>query len=149
MNPIIEIVDQLQHPVKRYRAAEMISGGRKSRDNRGKALPPEKIDALIWGLQHRSPVVRRCCLELLDLHPDASAMPFIVASLDDPVPRVRWHAVHALLCDTCKAGDSFFTPAVAQRLHQVAERDESVKVRRYATRALAERGALGSNTART
>jgi HEAT repeat protein len=142
MNPYIELVDRLRIPAERYEAARHLSaGGRGARENRGKQLPPEKIEALIWGLSHESPVVRRCCLEILDQHPDPRAIPYIVASLEDPVPRVRWHAVHALLCDACKPGRSLFAPDVARALLQVAERDANLRVRSYARRALSERGA--------
>jgi hypothetical protein len=58
------------------------------------------------------------------------------------VPRVRWHAVHALLCDACKPGHSFFASDVAAALRQVAERDPNRKVRSYARQALSERGAV-------
>ncbi len=142
MNPYFEIVDRLGIPAERYRAAHTMSaGGRGARENRGKKLPREKVEALIWGLSHESPVVRRCCLELLDQHPDPRAVPTILSALEDPVPRVRRHAVHALLCDACKAGASLLTPDIAARLRQVAELDPSPKVRGYARRALSERGA--------
>ena len=142
MNPYFEIVDHLKIRTERYRAARTMSaGGRGARENRGKQLPPEKVEALIWGLSHQSPVVRRCCLELLDQHPDPRAVPCILGALEDPVPRVRWHAVHALICDVCKVGDSFLTSDVATRLRQVAEQDPSPKVRKYAHQALSGCGA--------
>ncbi len=142
MNPYFEIVDRLKIPAERYQAARTMSaGGRGARENRGKQLPAEKVEALIWGLSHDNPVVRRCCLELLDQHPHPRAVPSILSALEDPVPRVRWHAVHALLCDACKAGESFLTPDVAALLRRVAEHDTSPKVRNYAHRALSERGA--------
>ena len=137
VNVYLHVVDRLEIPAERYRAAHTLSaGGRGARENRGKQLPTEKIKALIWGLSHESPVVRRCCLELLDQHPDTRAVPHILSRLEDPVPRVRWHAVHALVCDACKAGASFLTADVAARLRQVAEHDPSPKVRNYAHRAL-------------
>ena len=143
MNPYIELVDRLRIPAERYQAARDLSaGGRGARENRGKQLLPEKIEALIWGLSHESPVVRRCCLELLDQHPDPRAIPYIVGTLKDPVPRVRWHAVHALLCDACKPSHSFFAPDVATALRQVAKGDPNPKVRSYARQALSERGAV-------
>jgi len=142
MNPYLEVVDRLKIPTKRFQAAQALSaGGRGARQNRGKQLPTEKIEALIWGLSHESPVVRRCCLELLDQHPDPRAVPHIVKALADPVPRVRWHAVHALLCDACKAGQSFFTTELGVALRRVAEDDPSAKVRSYARWALSERDA--------
>jgi HEAT repeat protein len=142
VNPYFRVVDSLKIPAERYRAARTMSaGGHGARENRGKRLPAEKVEALIWGLSHESPVVRRCCLELLDQHPDPQAIPYIVRALEDPVPRVRWHAVHALLCDACKAGGSFLTPNIAMRLRTVADHDPSPKVRNYARQALSERGA--------
>ncbi len=138
MNRYIEIVDRLGIPSERFKAAHLMSaGGRGARENRGKQLPEEKIDALIWGLSHQNPVVRRCCLELLDQHPDPRAVPHILATLEDPIARVRWHAVHALLCDACKDGGSFLTPEIAARLDLVASEDASAKVRNYARTALA------------
>jgi HEAT repeat protein len=143
MNPYLEVVERLQSPSERYKAAHALStGGRGARQNRGKQLPPEKIDALIWGLSHCNPVVRRCCLEQLDQHPDARAIPHILKALNDPVPRVRWHAVHALTCDACKPGHSFLTPEVEPALRQVAAEDPSQRVRQYARRALSEAGAV-------
>ncbi len=142
MNNYFEVVGRLGIPAERYKAAHTMSaGGRGARENRGKPLPAEKIDALIWGLTHENPVVRRCCLELLDQHPDARAVPHILGALEDPVPRVRWHAVHALLCDACKAGESFLTSKIAERLRRVADDDPSPKVRDYARHALSEAGA--------
>jgi len=140
MNRYIEIVERLGNPSERFEAGHLMSaGGRGARENRGKPLPEEKIDALIWGLSHKNPVVRRCCLELLDQYPDLRAVPHILAALDDPVPRVRWHAVHALLCDACKDGSSFLTPEIAARLNVVAAEDPSAKVRDY-TRTSLETG---------
>src|SRR5262245_28879670 len=142
MNPYFAVVDRLKIPTERYQAAQALSaGGRGARQNRGKPLPTEKVEALIWGLSHGSPVVRRCCLELLDQHPDPRAVPHILRALEDPVPRVRWHAVHALLCDACKVGQSFFTTDVGAALRRVAEHDPSPKVRNYARWALSERDA--------
>jgi HEAT repeat protein len=142
MNPYLELVDRLKIRAERFRAAhELSAGGHGARENRGKQLPSEKVEALIWGLSHESPVVRRCCLELLDQHPDPRAIPHIVARLADPVPRVRWHAVHALLCDACKPGSSYLTADAASALRQVAEHDPNAKVRSYARWALSDRGA--------
>ena len=137
MNQYVEIVERLGNRSERFEAAHLMSaGGHGARENRGKPLLEEKIDALIWGLSHENPVVRRCCLELLDQHPDPRAVPHILAALDDPVPRVRWHAVHALLCDACKDGGSFLTPEIASRLALVASEDPSAKVRDYTRTAL-------------
>ncbi len=134
MNPWIEVVDSFRIKSKRFEAAKLMSDGRiGARANRGRILSQEKIDALIWGLSHESPVVRRCCLEFLDQHPSDDAIPHIVSCLDDPVARVRWHAVHALTCDACKPGVSYLSADVLNRLRAMADRDPSPKVRSQAT----------------
>ncbi len=106
--------------------------GRRSLDNRGKPLPEPKLEALIWGLEHQSSPVRWFCLGGLDAHPDVRAVPRILRRLEDPVPRVRWHAVHALGCDACKEGQSLMTPEVERRLREVSEHDPSQRVRAHA-----------------
>ena len=133
-----ELVEQFESPHTRNEAMARLSGHRGARAARGKLLSPEKRAALIWGLGHASPAVRRCCLELLDTHPDEDAIPAIVALLSDPVPRVRWHAVHALACDVCKAGRSLLVAPAAEGLRRVADSDPNRRVREYAMRVLAE-----------
>ena len=139
-NPYYAVVERFKIPDERNEAGALMSAVPESmaKGNRGKALPPEKLGALIWGLSHENAAVRRCCLELLDQHPDQSAVPHIVKCLDDPIPRVRWHAVHALHCDICKAGQTFIANDIVSRLQNVAENDESKKVREYAAWALGE-----------
>ena len=80
----------------------------------------------------KNPLVRWFCLGGLDAHPDVRAVPHILRRLEDPVPRVRWHAVHALGCDACKEGQSLMTPEVERRLREVSERDPSQRVRAHA-----------------
>ena len=71
MNPWFDVVDSLKLREERFIALSRMTDGRiGARANRGRSLPFERVEALIWGLQHASPVVRRCCLELLDQHPD-------------------------------------------------------------------------------
>jgi HEAT repeat protein len=117
---------------------EITDGRPGARANRGVVeLSAEKRAALIWGLDHDNPVVRRCCLELLDQHPDPDALPHIVARLDDPVPSVRWHAVHALLCDACKPGAAYTCdPEIVERIRDIAAHDPNAKVRAQAEYAL-------------
>lgn len=139
MNPWIDVVDSLKTRAERFNALRRIEDGRiGARANRGRALAPEQVDALIWGLSHPSPVVRRCCLELLDQHPDDRAIPHIVKCLDDVVPRVRWHAVHALICDACKPGSSYLTTDVINHVRELAQSDPSPKVRAQAQWGLQE-----------
>ncbi len=140
VNPYFEVVDKFKIKDERIRWSSIMTAlpGRMGKANRGRPVSKQKLEALIWGLYHRNAAVRWGCLEHLDAHPDASAVPHIVEKLDDPVPRVRWHAVHALACDACKDGDSFLSAKVITRLEGVSQTDESKKVRGYASQVLAE-----------
>lgn len=147
-NQYYEVVDSLKHKDKRLHAQADLAGGIGAMATRGKVIPPDKLAALIWGLKHSSPVVRRCVLEILDNQPDDSAVPYIAEALDDPVPRVRWHAVHALTCEVCKDGHSNLTPEVYKRIEQIAHNDPSPRVRSAAEHALNRNGRAHVNDTR-
>jgi hypothetical protein len=60
-----------------------------------------------------------------------------VPLLDDPVPRVRRNAAHALGCLTCKpAADAILPQAVLTKLAYLALSDPNSKVRQEAARAV-------------
>ena len=140
-NPWFAVVERLGIRNERFHAALELTDGRiGARANRGRMLGEAKTAALIWGLGHDNPVVRRCCLEFLDQHPSAATVPSIVRCLDDPVPRVRWHAVHALVCDVCKPGVHYADDVVLERIRALASSDPSVKVRRQAQWGLDQLG---------
>ena len=143
-NPYFEVVDRMSIKAERLRWGSIMTAlpGRRPLENRGKPVGALKLAALIRGLEHDNPVVRWQCLEHLDTHPDATAVPHIVACLDDPVPRVRWHAVHALACDACKLGESWVSGNVETRLLALAREDSNERVREYA-RSLLRDGAPG------
>jgi len=63
------------------------------------------LDVLSRGaLKDSDSRVRRSCLILLDHLGDERHVPVFAAALrNDPVPRNRRHALHALTCDKCKA----------------------------------------------
>jgi hypothetical protein len=63
-------------------------------------LPPVR-EAIIRGLKHWSPVVRRECLQIIDHHGDDSCLPHVAPLLKDREPRVRRLAEHTLLCQRC------------------------------------------------
>ena len=143
-NPYYDVVERFRIRSERFAACQEMAPADKlgALANRGLPMPEERMDALIWGLGHESPVVRRVCLEFLDAHPHPRALPQVTTCLDDPVPRVRWHAVHAICCDVCKGGSSQLTPALVARLREIAEGDSSPKVRDHARHGLKEAGEL-------
>ncbi len=85
-------------------------------------------------LRHPSPVVRRRCLDLLDHHGDDTIGPTVVRALDDPIPRVRRHALHALTCVKCRVGA--LAVDVVASLVRVALEDPNEKVRLQAVDSL-------------
>lgn len=133
------LVVRFQRKPDRWQAmSELLGPRRPTREARGTPLPPAVLDAVIWGLGHPSAPVRWNCLDLLDTHPDARAIPEMTRLLEDPVPRVRWHAVHALTCDACKGQQPVATAAVVEKLRLMAASDESAKVRKAAAVGVSE-----------
>ncbi len=88
-------------------------------------------------LEHPSPVVRRQCLDMLDHHGDDTIGPTVVRALDDAVPRVRRHAVHALTCVKCRVGP--LAVDVVKELVRVTLNDPNEKVRLQAVDGLGRR----------
>jgi HEAT repeat protein len=135
------VVDRLADKAQRHAAAlALCDGDLSARANRGRPLAADKIEALIQGLLHPDPAVRRSCLEILDQHPAPQAVASIVDCLDDSVPRVRWHAVHALVCDACKPGTRYADAGLLRRIAEIAERDPNPRVRRQAQWGLDQLG---------
>ncbi|MFI2205538.1 HEAT repeat domain-containing protein [Streptomyces sp. NPDC020192] len=58
--------------------------------------------AIRAGLRDANPAVREHCCRLLDHLVDAESMDDLITMADDPDPRVRIAAFHALACDRCK-----------------------------------------------
>jgi hypothetical protein len=86
---------------------------------------------------HPNAKVRWQCLTLLDhLDGDESVSVFLDAMRQDPVPRVRRHALHALTCERCK--EVPLCADVVPALMECAENDANIKVRLQARRALAQ-----------
>ena len=137
-NPFFELVDRLKIKKERYILGGLLSAklGTSPSEQRGKKVSEQKLEALIWGLSHDNPVVRWQCLQLLDAHPDHRAVSDILNLLNDPVARVRWHAIHALECDACKAGESLLTPTLLSKINLLAKQDENKRVRSYAQRVV-------------
>ena len=91
--------------------------------------------AVLDGLSHPSPRVRRGCADFLDHQGgDACLKALREVALQDPVPRVRRAAVHSLGCQRCKAHP--LSGDLVELLVQVAESDGSLRVRQEAVYAL-------------
>jgi HEAT repeat protein len=113
-------------------------GGVTATELRTVVLTDAAFEALVEGLRDPNPRIRWWCIQLLDHVPDHRAITAIAGMLDDPVPRVRRNAAHALGCVVCKPEWSVGLPVeVVSKLSAVADDDPNDKVRAEARVALA------------
>jgi hypothetical protein len=114
-----------------------LTGGVTATQLRTATLTDHAFDAVVAGLADPSPRVRWWCIQVLDHVPDRRAARAIAEMLDDPVPRVRRNAVHALGCVACKPGWREALPVdVREKLERLATDDPNEKVRREAALTL-------------
>lgn len=134
------LIDKLASTQGRNEAIVALVGAINARDLARVTLRPEARAALIQGLQHPNAKVRWWCLQLMDHLADESFIPHILPLLDDPVGKVRRHAVHALTCDVCKPDRCglALSEQVRDRIAQVAVSDADVRVRKEAERGLGQ-----------
>jgi len=91
------------------------------------------VELALRGLEHRNPKVRYNCAHALDWLGDDRCVSALVALLNDPVPRVRAIALHALQCDDCKLSPLERRPDLIQVAIDWAAHDASRRVRQAAT----------------
>jgi HEAT repeat protein len=93
------------------------------------------LQAVIRGLSHPHPRVRRACAQVMDHDgSDPCVDALLHAARHDPVPAVRRFAVHSLSCQRCKA-----SPLAVDGVAALIERalsDPSISVRREAVSGL-------------
>jgi len=133
-----DLVQRLASKADRVEAIRALAGGVGATELRRATVSGRAFDALCEGLGDPNPQVRWWCIQVLDHVSDERALPAIAATLDDPVPRVRRNAVHALGCTACKPTWCGQLPTVTrQRIAHMAHHDPNAKVRAEAVRVLA------------
>ena len=138
MTPEEELVERLVDKAQRLEVMRSLLGDVNTRALRHLELSEPAFAALVGGLSHDHPQVRWWCIQMLDHCPDPRAVHAVVPLLDDPVPRVRRNAAHALGCLACKPGWSGeLSGSTIDRLVELATQDQNAKVRAEAARALA------------
>jgi hypothetical protein len=102
------------------------------------------VDVIVLGLAHRNGRARFEYAHILDSFGDARCIAPLRALMDDPVPRVRWMAIHALTCHDCNEATCPDDPELLERITHHLHHDESAKVRFHAAIALGEAGGIGA-----
>ena len=124
-----------QELVQRFRRGDGVreamfglAGGWTATELKGLRLSDPAFDALVEGLGDPHPKVRWWCIQLLDHVADERAIAAIIPLLDDPVPRVRRNAAHALGCGACKPEWSgTLDAATVHTLERLATSDENAR----------------------
>lgn len=101
---------------------------------------PLVVDVLLRGAEHANPRIRFECAHAMDWLADERCLPTLLRLVDDAVPRVRWIAMHALVCDDCKLTPLPRCPDVVPLLVAKTRTDPSVQVRRKAQYTLSMGG---------
>jgi HEAT repeat protein len=125
-----ELVQRLAVKAGRVETMRALMGAVTAIEMRGSTTKPETYAALVEGLDNPNPQVRYWCVALLDHLPDRDIVDAVAPMLDDPVPRVRRIAAHALGCTGCRPSCPLTVPQpVVERLATLAETDPNAKVR--------------------
>jgi HEAT repeat protein len=118
-------------------AIRALMGGVNARELKDVKLTDPVLAALTAGVSDPNAKRRWWCIQLLDHVDDVRAVEVIARALDDPVPRVRRNAAHALGCVACKpAWDGGLPPGALKRLQEMADHDPNAKVRAQAAATL-------------
>ena len=133
-----DLVRLLAVPSQRVMAIRELVGGVGATELRQANPSSHAMQALIDGLGNSNPQVRWWCVQLIDHLADKHALDALVPVLDDPVPRVRRNAAHALGCGACKpTWDGQLAASVITKLTAMSLSDPNAKVREEARRSLA------------
>ncbi|HUP84317.1 MAG TPA: hypothetical protein VM143_01500 [Acidimicrobiales bacterium] len=100
---------------------------------------PAAREAVEAGLLADDPTLRAQCALLIDRLAGNDSFELMLLLLDDPDPRVRHHAMHALACDRCKSDDVCALPSgqIIVAAVRMLETDPDAGVRAIALEVLA------------
>jgi hypothetical protein len=94
------------------------------------------VDALLSGVDDPNPRIRFGVAQAMDHFADARCAEPLRRMLGDPVPRVRWAALHSLSCEACKLAPIAANGDLVELVVELALSDPSIRVRRVAAYAL-------------
>lgn len=140
MTSLAKLIDAFADPRRRIPAIVELVGAINANDLRRVRVRPEAKAALIGGLDHPNAKVRWWCLQLMDHLADESYLEPILSKLDDPVAKVRRHAIHALSCGACKPNRQVLAVPIESALRGALSTDPDPRVREEARQALERLG---------
>lgn len=134
-----QLVDLLWDKSKRNDVITSLVGGLTATELRHVTVSAEAKAALIRGLKHRNSKIRWWCIQLMVHIADESYLaPLLDAAYNDPTPKNRRHAIHALACEKCKPDRCRLNIDIRGDLRQIIATDPDLSVRETARHELAE-----------
>ncbi len=134
-----QLVDLFADKTRRNGAIVALIGGITATELRNATVTPEARQALINGLNHYNSKVRWWCIQLMDHVADESYLePLLNTAKNDPTPKNRRHAIHALTCEICKPDRATLNVDICSELATIAEHDADDSVRIMAQHELEE-----------
>jgi hypothetical protein len=94
------------------------------------------VDALLSAVDNPNPRVRFGVAQAMDHFADERCAAPLHLLLSDPVPRVRWAALHSLSCEACKLAPIATNDDLVELVIELALNDPSIRVRRVAAYTL-------------
>ena len=94
------------------------------------------VDALLSAADDSRPRIRFGVAQAMDHFADARCAAPLRRMLRDPVPRVRWAALHSLSCGECKLAPIAQSEDLVELVIELALTDPSLRVRRVAAYTL-------------
>lgn len=134
-----QLVDLLWDKTRRNDVVTALVGGLTATELRHITVSAEAKEALIRGLNHANSKIRWWCIQLMDHIADESYRdPLLHAAYNDPTPKNRRHAIHALACEKCKPDRCRLDIDIRDDLRRIIETDPDPSVRETALHELAE-----------
>jgi HEAT repeat protein len=128
---LIQVLSALQIPARDIKAL--------TRELLARDLYAVLIDRLLMGVDSPHPRTRFLVAQAMDHFADERCVAALRTLMRDPVPRVRWAAIHSLQCDACKVIALATPDDTLDELIFIALHDPSIKVRRVAVYELTRR----------
>jgi hypothetical protein len=134
-----QLVNLLWDKTQRNEVITALVGGLTATELRRVTVSDDAKAALIRGLKHNNSKIRWWCIQLMDHVADESYLqPLLNAAYNDPTPKNRRHAIHALACEKCKPDRCRLKIDIREDLRRIIETDSDPSVRQTAYHELAE-----------